>query len=87
MSGHGLLAFIALGMLEIVLMGLLRGHRIDLRPHEGPTAGRSRIWQLNVLDPRNYDLKGRRLLRWLFLLILLSLFTMVWLVFSAGRAR
>ena len=86
MSEPGLLAFIALGMMEIVLVGMLRAHRIDLRPHQGVEAGRSRIWQVNVLDPRNYDSRGKRLLRWLVLLNVLSLAVIVWLVLSAGQA-
>jgi hypothetical protein len=66
---------------------MLRPHRVDLRPHQGVEAGRSRIWQANVLDPRNYDAKGRRLLRWLVLLNVLLLAVIVWLVLSAGQAN
>lgn len=51
----------------LILVATLRRYRIDIGPSESFADGRSRIWQVNVLDPRNYDPRGRRLLRWLVL--------------------
>jgi hypothetical protein len=86
MNPYGLFAFIAVGMVEIILAARMRRHRIDLRPHEGITAGKSAIWQVNVFNPGNYHARGRRLLRWLVGLLALSLLVLVWLVAQGGRS-
>jgi len=46
----------------------LREHRTDLRPEQHFGEGRSWFWQVNVMDPANYDHVGRKRVRTLYLL-------------------
>jgi hypothetical protein len=59
---------------QSILLVRLREHRTDLRPGEHFGQGRSPFWQLNVFNAANYTDEGRRLLRWLPVL------QVVWLV-------
>lgn len=61
------LGVIFLGMGMMILLARLRDHRIDLGPRQGVWDGRSGMWQVNVLSSRNYDARGKALLRWLVL--------------------
>lgn len=50
---------------QCVVLVRLREHRTDLRPHEHFGRGSSPIWQVNVFRAANYTPQGRRLLRWM----------------------
>ena len=75
-AAAGLAAFATLVAMMIVLVRL-RPHRTDLRPEQHFGEGRSAIWQVNALDPRNYDAGGRALLRWLFALQVLWILSLI----------
>lgn len=72
MHREGLLAvMVCLFVWILVLLARLRMHRTDLRSNQGFWEGESRVWQQNVLSPRNYDAGGKRLLRWMFVALAL----------------
>jgi hypothetical protein len=62
-----LTAFLTVITMTIVNVRL-REHRTDLRPDQHFGEGRSWAWQLNVMNPANYDDVGRKRLRTLYLL-------------------
>lgn len=53
---------VAIKMIAMILLGLLRSHRTDLKPSQGMTEVGDFSWQLAALSPRNYTPRGRRLL-------------------------
>jgi hypothetical protein len=57
-------AYIGFLILGLYILGKLRDYRVDLAPNQSEFEGRSRIWQLNVLRPSNYDVHGKRWLFW-----------------------
>lgn len=62
-----ILVLCAVGVPAIWVSALLlrlREHRVDLAPSDSVFEGASRLWQVNVMRSANYDLVGRRLLRW-----------------------
>jgi hypothetical protein len=74
----------------LLLLTRLAEERVDVRPSEGPFAGKSRIWQVNVLTPTNYTARGRRLLRWYILSLLFqaaAFFTAITLIYAALNSR
>lgn len=71
-----LVAFVTLVAMQIVLVRL-REHRIDLRPEQHFGHGRSPVWQVNVMNPANYDDAGRKMLRWAGLLQVLLMLSFV----------
>lgn len=62
--GTALLVLFVDSICMMALLARLRGHRIDLGPHQHVGQGRSAFWLVNVLDSRNYDSAGKRRLRW-----------------------
>jgi len=60
------IAFIS-AITNLVLVVRLRSHRVDIGPRDSFATGKYRVWQLNVFDPSNYSVTGRRLLTWLYL--------------------
>lgn len=78
----GILWFVV-GITNLVVVIRLRPYRIDICPGDSFAAGRSQIWQWNVLNAENYTLAGRRLLRWLYAGITLQIgigISVVWLM-------
>ena len=65
MRDYLVLVPILLVVWTVFLFARLRNHRVDLSPTQHFAEGRSKIWQRNALDPRNYDARGKVLLRWL----------------------
>jgi hypothetical protein len=62
-----LTAFLTVVTMTIVNVRL-REHRTDLRPDQHFGEGRSWAWQVNVMNPANYDAVGRKRVRTLYLL-------------------
>jgi hypothetical protein len=60
------------GVATIAFTYHLARYRVDLTPFNSPYDGVSRIWQVNVFRPSNYNARGRRLLPWLYFLSTLS---------------
>jgi hypothetical protein len=71
-----LVAFVTFVAMQIVLVRL-REHRIDLRPEQHFGHGRSPFWQVNVMSSANYDDAGRKMLRWLGLLQVMLMLSVV----------
>ena len=67
-------------IVNVILVVRLRDHRTDLLSRQSFAEGNSRIWEVNVLNPRNYDSRGKRLLGWLFLGIAVQLTSLTWLL-------
>ena len=63
---------------QVVLLGQLRRHRID--GSLGERYGGYRGQSMRTLDPSNYDSAGRRLVPWMWVLILLWLACLVLLI-------
>ena len=57
-------AFVALVLVQTVLLSKLAEHRTDIGRREHPGAGPSWSWQMNVLRHARYDAKGQRVKRW-----------------------
>ena len=75
-----LAAFVTLVTMHVSLVRL-RDYRTDLRPEQHHGEGRSWAWQLNVMNPDNYNRAGRRRLR---VFTLLQLLMLVWFVLGVG---
>ncbi|HSY84507.1 MAG TPA: hypothetical protein VK807_22275 [Gemmatimonadaceae bacterium] len=60
------------GVASIAFTYRLARYRVDLAPFNSPYDGTSRIWQVNVFRPSNYNARGRRLLPWLYVLTTLT---------------
>ncbi len=58
------LSFVA-GLFNLARALKLQDNRIDVHPGEGLGAGRSPVWQLNMLTPANYRASCRSSVRWL----------------------
>lgn len=71
--------------ITLIIMVQLQRHRIDLDDRATFTSGDSPLWQLNTLDADNYSPPGKRLLRWLNLLLVLQLGAIVILVATFPR--
>lgn len=52
-------------MAQCILLVRLREHRTDLRPHDHFGQGSSAFWQVNAFRAANYTPRGRKLLRWM----------------------
>jgi preprotein translocase subunit SecG len=63
-------------MALLVVMVRATQHRIDIPPGAGFQSGKSKIWQVNVFTPSNYDAAGRTLVRWMWIL------QVAWIVFA-----
>ena len=50
--------WIALAMTFLAMADLATKHRTDIKHGGMPTDGRHSVWQLNILDPRNYSAEG-----------------------------
>lgn len=61
-----LAAWFVLVITNVVLAVRLRDFRTDLSRGESFTAGRSRVWQWNLLRRANYSTDGRKRLVWLY---------------------
>ena len=59
--------FVTAGIVSVVMRSLLRPHRTDIPPEADSREGQSRVGQVNVLNPLNYDATGQRLLRIMFI--------------------
>ena len=51
----------------------LHGHRVDIGMGQHPKEGSEPFGSLNIFNPRNYDDRGQKLLRWLYLSTALQL--------------
>jgi len=60
----------------------LTRYRRDLRPGQNHFSGRSWIMAWNLLNPKNYDDRGRALLKWLYLAVLVQLGTVMFWVYG-----
>lgn len=62
-------------------MRRMHRHRIDIDPRrEGLWAGRSFLWQINLLKPSNYDDQGKRFFPLLIVCILLQVIAVLAMV-------
>lgn len=69
-----LLALVVLpAVANLLTLSRLRPHRIDIAPGQSFADGKSAVWQLNALNPANYDEKGRALLKVYFGVIVVQL--------------
>ena len=59
-----IVAFVALVLVQTVLLSKLAEHRTDIGRGEHPGAGPSWSWQINVLLHAQYDAQGQRVKRW-----------------------
>ena len=67
------LVWMASAMLLIAAMDRAARFRIDIPPGSLAFNGRSRIWQVNVFNPRNYSPEGRSTYRRLIVLLLVMI--------------
>lgn len=66
-------AVVVPALVNISLLLRLREYRVDLTQGQSMFDGASAIWQRNVLRPSNYNAKGRRLLAWYWVALLVQL--------------
>lgn len=64
-------------ILTVRAYNAVRPFRIDISPGTDASAGRSRLWQLNVLRKANYSAEGQVYVRRLWLWLGISQLTMI----------
>lgn len=64
--------FLVSVVVDLALVNWLAKYRTDLTPFNSPYEGASSLWQVNVLRPENYDKRGKKLLPWLYLSLLIT---------------
>ena len=74
-------AYVGFVILEMYILGKLRDFRVDLSPNQSGFEGRSRIWQVNVLRPSNYNPTGKRVLFWYCTTLIAQVISAALLVF------
>jgi len=79
------ISIVVLMMVYVVLIYHLNRYRCDIDPKDGLGAGRSRVWQINVLRWSNYHPAGHRLLLVLYLVHGLFLALLVSLMLFVDR--
>jgi hypothetical protein len=78
--------FLVPAVADFALINWLAKYRTDLTPFNSPYEGASSIWQVNVLRPANYNERGKKLLPWLYLSLLITqvcLLAILYLIASA----
>ena len=66
-------AFVALILIQVVLISRLSEHRTDIGRGENPGTGPSWSWEVNMFAHAKYDERGQRLKRWILVLAAIQL--------------
>jgi hypothetical protein len=72
MTAAGIVVFVAGSIGALSLWQPLRNHRIDIGIGQHPKEGVEPIASLNILNPQNYDDRGQKMLKWLYLFTVLQ---------------
>ena len=75
-----IVAWVALVLIQTILLSILLEHRTDIGRGDSRHAGPSWSWQLNVLLHAEYDERGQRVKRWVLALTAVQLVFLVVIV-------